>query len=99
MGGKRQARAGALCRSEERHFDAILMDMHMPVLDGLGATEAIRKLHRPDARTIPIIALTANAFEEDVKQCLQAGMDAHLSKPVDIEKLKETLRRLLAARG
>ena len=65
----------------------------------LGATEAIRKLDRPDARTIPIIALTANAFEEDVKQCLQAGMDAHLSKPVDIEKLKDTLRRLLAARG
>ena len=85
--------------SEERHFDAILMDMHMPVLDGLGATEAIRKLDRPDARTIPIIALTANAFEEDVKQCLQAGMDAHLSKPVDIEKLKDTLRRLLAARS
>ena len=85
--------------SEERHFDAILMDMRMPVLDGLGATEAIRKLDRPDARTIPIIALTANAFEEDVKQCLQAGMDAHLSKPVDIEKLKDTLRRLLAARS
>ena len=85
--------------SEERHFDAILMDMRMPVLDGLGATEAIRKLDRPDARTIPIIALTANAFEEDVKQCLQAGMDAHLSKPVDIEELKDTLRRLLAERS
>ncbi len=85
--------------SEERHFDAILMDMLMPVMDGLGATEAIRKLDRPDARTIPIIALTANAFEEDVKQCLQAGMDALLSKPVDIEKPKDTRRRLRAANG
>ena len=81
--------------SEEGHFDAILMDMRMPVMDGLTATMEIRRLNRPDAVTIPIIALTANAFEEDVKQCLQAGMNAHLSKPVDMELLKETLRRLI----
>ena len=81
-------------QSEAGHFDAILMDMRMPVMDGLTATREIRKLTRPDAATIPIIALTANAFEEDVKQCLQAGMDAHLSKPVDIDLLKETLARL-----
>ena len=82
--------------SEPNHFDAILMDMRMPVMDGLEATKEIRKLDRADAKKIPIIALTANAFEEDVKQCLSAGMDAHLSKPVDIEKLKEVLGRLRA---
>ena len=82
-------------QSEEGHFAAILMDMRMPVMDGITATREIRNLERPDAKTIPIIALTANAFEEDVKQCLQAGMDVHMSKPVDMELLKETLARLL----
>ena len=84
--------------SEEGHFDAILMDMRMPVMDGLTATREIRKLERPDASAIPIIALTANAFEEDVRACLEAGMDAHLSKPVDIGLLKDTLRQLLAGK-
>jgi len=78
------------------HFSAILMDMRMPVLDGLAATRAIRALDRPDAATIPIIALTANAFEEDVRQCLQAGMNAHLSKPVEMDQLKAALGRVLA---
>ena len=83
-------------QSEAGHFDAILMDMRMPVMDGPSATKALRLLDRPDAATIPIIALTANAFEEDVAVCLQAGMNAHMSKPVDIEKLKELLGRTLA---
>ena len=82
-------------QSEEGHFDAILMDMRMPVMDGLTATREIRKLTHPDAASIPIIALSANAFEEDVQQCLQAGMNEHLSKPVDVDRLKETLGRLL----
>jgi len=82
-------------QSEEDHFDAILMDMRMPVMDGITATKEIRLLSRPDAARIPIIALTANAFEEDVRLCLQAGMNEHLSKPVDIDKLKQTLGRLL----
>ena len=81
-------------QSEAGHFDAILMDMRMPVMDGLTAAREIRGLDRPDAATIPIIALTANAFEDDVKQCLQAGMNVHLSKPVDIDLLKDALRSL-----
>ena len=81
--------------SGKGHFSAILMDMRMPVMDGLTATRKIRQLNHPDAQTIPIIALTANAFEEDVKQCLQAGMNAHLSKPVDIERLKALLGKML----
>ena len=81
-------------QSDENRFDAILMDMRMPEMDGLEATRTIRALDRADAGTVPIIALSANAFEEDVKQCLQAGMNEHLSKPVDIEALKQTLGRL-----
>jgi len=76
-------------------YDAILMDVRMPVMSGLEATAAIRALDRPDAKTIPIIALTANALDEDVQQSLQAGMNAHLSKPVDPEHLYETIRKLI----
>ncbi|MBP5292476.1 MAG: response regulator, partial [Lachnospiraceae bacterium] len=82
-------------KSEEGHFDAILMDMRMPVMDGLAATREIRKMGRPDAASIPIIALTANAFEEDVRQCIDAGMNIHQSKPIDIDLLLENLRRLI----
>lgn len=72
-------------------FDVILMDIMMPVMDGLTATKTIRALDRPDARTIPIIAMTANAFEEDAQKCLAAGMNAHLAKPLDIGKLIATI--------
>ena len=85
-------------KSESGFFDAILMDMRMPEMDGLEATRRIRAMDRPDAKTIPIIALTANAFDEDVQRSMQAGLNAHLSKPVDPEALFETLENLTAAR-
>ncbi|MBR1476454.1 MAG: response regulator [Lachnospiraceae bacterium] len=82
-------------KSEENYYDAILMDVRMPVMDGLAATQAIRALERADAKTVPIIAMTANAFDEDVQNSLQAGMNAHLSKPVEPEHLYETLEVLI----
>ena len=74
-------------------FDVILMDVMMPVMDGLEATRKIRASQRPDAGNIPIIALTANAFYEDVKKCIEAGMNAHLSKPLEIEKVVEMIMK------
>ena len=79
----------------EGYYDAILMDMRMPKMDGLEATRAIRSMNRPDAASIPIIALTANAFDEDVQRSMQAGLNAHLSKPVQPELLFETLESLI----
>ena len=76
-------------------YDAILMDVRMPVMDGLEATAAIRALDRPDAKRIPIIALTANAFDEDVQHSLQAGMNAHLTKPIEPDRLYQTLEELI----
>ena len=81
--------------SDIGHYDAVLMDMRMPVMDGLEATKQIRNLTRADAKSIPIIALTANAFDEDVQRSLQAGLNAHLSKPVEPEALFETLEHLI----
>lgn len=75
-------------------FDAILMDVMMPVMDGLAATKEIRTLDRADAKTIPIVAMTANAFQEDAEQCIAAGMNAHFAKPLDIGKLIGMLRNL-----
>ena len=77
------------------YYDAILMDVRMPEMDGLEATTAIRSLNRPDAKTVPIIAMTANAFDEDVQRSLQVGMNAHLSKPVEPEHLYQTLEELI----
>ena len=80
---------------EPGYYDAILMDMRMPEMDGLDATKAIRAMDREDAASIPIIALTANAFDEDVQRSMQAGLNAHLSKPVEPEILFETLENLI----
>ena len=77
--------------SEERTFDAILMDVRMPVMDGITATKKIRALQRKDAETIPIIAMTANAFDEDKRHTFEAGMNAHLAKPIEPRMLYDTL--------
>ena len=76
-------------------YDAILMDMRMPEMDGLEATRQIRASGREDAQTIPIIALTANAFDEDVQRSMQAGLNAHLSKPVEPNALFDTLEKMI----
>ena len=80
---------------EEGYYDAVLMDMRMPEMDGLEATRRIRAMNRPDAKSVPIIALTANAFDEDVQQSMQAGLNAHLSKPIEPEALFTTLEELI----
>ena len=76
-------------------YDAILMDIRMPDMDGLEAAQTIRAMDRPDAKSIPIVAMTANAFDEDVQRSLQVGMNAHLSKPVEPDALFETLETLI----
>ena len=82
-------------KSKPGHYSAILMDMRMPVMDGLEATRTIRGMEREDAKTIPIIALTANAFDDDVQRSMQAGLNAHLSKPVEPEVLYKTMEKLI----
>ena len=79
----------------ENYYSAILMDMRMPEMDGLEATRVIRATGRGDAKSIPIIALTANAFDEDVQRSLQAGLNAHLNKPIQPDVLFETLENLI----
>jgi signal transduction histidine kinase len=78
-------------RSEPGEIQVILMDIMMPVMDGEEAARVIRRLTRPDSRTVPIIAMTANAFEEDVQTARNAGMNAHVPKPIDVELLKKVI--------
>ena len=87
------ARNGLEALDIVKHNDVhlVLMDIMMPVMDGIAATKAIRAMDRADAKTIPIIAMTANAFEEDAKRCLAAGMTAHLAKPFQIEDVEKTI--------
>ena len=76
-------------------YDMIFMDLQMPEMDGYEATRRIRYLHIPKAKTIPIVAMTANVFMEDIEKCLKAGMDSHLGKPLDFEEVRKKLRRYL----
>ncbi len=85
--------------SEPGTIQAIIMDIRMPVMDGLEATRRIRALKRDDARTIPIVAMTANAFDDDVRATLEAGMNEHLGKPVDPGKLYAVLADLIEKRN
>ena len=77
------------------HYDMILMDVQMPVMNGYEATRAIRACGHPEAGTIPIVAMTANTFAEDVRNALDAGMDGHLAKPIDMDAVRQTVARLL----
>ena len=81
--------------SEPGEFDVILMDIMMPVMNGYEATKMIRSLDREDAKKIPIIAMTANAFTEDRIKAKEAGMDEHVAKPVDMELLIKVIHRLV----
>lgn len=80
--------------SKEGYFEAVLMDIQMPEMDGCEAAEAIRALDRADAKTVPIIAVTANAFSEDIARTVKAGMNAHIAKPIDFDILSDTLIKL-----
>ena len=87
----------AFARSAPGEYQLILMDVQMPVMNGYEATRAIRALDHPMAEIIPIVAMTANAFAEDIREALAAGMDGHVAKPIDMERLEQTVRAVLKA--
>ncbi len=90
-----QIAADMFAKSEPCYYAAVLMDLRMPNMNGIEATKAIRGMQREDAAAIPIIAMTADAFADDAEKCINAGMNAHLAKPIDVEKLKATLLQYL----
>ncbi len=96
--GNGQEALEAFERSQPGEYDLILMDVQMPVMDGYAASRAIRSSVHPSAQTVPIIAITANAFVDDVREAIDAGMDAHIAKPVQIDKLKSTIQQVLEDR-
>ena len=82
-------------REHPQRYSLIFMDIHMPEMDGYAATKAIRALDAPQAQAIPIVAMTANAFREDVDKCFAVGMNGHIGKPIDFDEVLDTLRRFL----
>ncbi len=82
-------------KSEENYYDVVLMDVQMPIMNGYEATRTIRSLPREDVKTLPIIAMTANALEEDKEAALKSGMNDHIAKPIDIELLMEVLSKYI----
>ena len=85
----------AFSKAPVGYFHCVLMDLRMPVMDGIEAAKAIRSMDRPDAGTVPILAMTADAFSDDVKKCLKAGMNGHVAKPIDPQKLYDTLAEII----
>ena len=85
-------------KSPAGYYDAILMDVQMPVMDGYTATRKIRAGRHPDAKTIPIIAMTANTFSEDIDAAYAAGMNGHMAKPINVETLHQTIAGVLLER-
>jgi signal transduction histidine kinase/CheY-like chemotaxis protein len=85
----------AMEKSAPGYYSAVILDVQMPVMDGLEAARAIRVLSRPDAKTVPILALSANTYDEDIRQSLEAGMNAHLAKPIDLTELSAALHKYL----
>lgn len=77
-------------------YQFIFMDIMMPVMDGLQAARLIRKMDRADAKTVPILAMTANAFQDDIQLSIDAGMNAHLTKPLNVEKIREVIQEMAA---
>ncbi len=84
--------------SKISYYDAILMDIRMPIMDGYQATKEIRKLERADSK-LPIIAMTADAFSDDAQHCMEVGMDAHIPKPLDVEECMRVLQKFLLGQG
>ena len=94
------AENGQICaemfeKAEEGYYDAVLMDVRMPIMTGYEATRAIRTSTKANAQTIPIIAMTADAFAEDIQRCLDCGMNAHTAKPINVDELLLLLKRYL----
>ena len=96
VAGNGQRAVEMLQNSEPGYYQLILMDVQMPVLDGYGATKAIRALEDRELASIPILAMTANAFEEDRRRAIQCGMNGHIAKPINLEKMFETLNQILS---
>ena len=96
VAGNGQRAVEMLQNSEPGYYQLILMDVQMPVLDGYGATKAIRALEDRKLASIPILAMTANAFEEDRRRAIQCGMNGHIAKPINLEKMFETLNQILS---
>ena len=93
--GNGQLGLEAFAASDIGYYDAVLMDICMPVMNGIEATKEIRRMKRADAKTVPIIAMTADAYDVDRKRSKEAGINIHLSKPIDVEELYHVLYRLL----
>ena len=94
IAGNGRAALAMFSNSRPGFYDVILMDLQMPVIDGYAAAEAIRALDREDAKTIPIFAMTGNNNEEDLNRTFEAGMNAHITKPIDIRVLQNHVRRV-----